>query len=62
MKGIASVLCSFEDEHYPSNSIDPWRLIAKYLNECIHFFVDFGWGYTIPLHMSKDMLWNPMYL
>jgi hypothetical protein len=53
MKGIVSILCSFEDEHYPSNSIDPWCLITKYPNEGICLFVDFGWGYTIPLHMSK---------
>jgi len=24
MKGIAGVLCNFEDEQYLSNSVDPW--------------------------------------
>jgi hypothetical protein len=36
MKGIVSVLCSFENEHYPSNSIDPLCLITQYPNEGIH--------------------------
>jgi hypothetical protein len=60
MRGIAGVLCSFEDEQHPSNNIDPWCLITKYPNEGIHFLVGFGRA-TLPLHMSKDMLWNPMY-
>ncbi len=42
MRGIASVLCSFEDEYYPFNSIDPWCLIIKYPNEGIRFLVGFG--------------------
>jgi hypothetical protein len=42
MKGIVGVLCSFEDDHYPSNSINPWCLIINYLNECIRLLVDFG--------------------
>jgi hypothetical protein len=42
MRGIVSVLCSFEDEHYPSNRIDPWCLITKYPNEGIGFLVGFG--------------------
>jgi hypothetical protein len=42
MKGIVGVLCSFEDEHYSSNSINPWCLIIEYFNEGIHFLVDFG--------------------
>jgi hypothetical protein len=42
MKGIISVLCSFEDEHYPSNSIDPWCLIIIYPNEGICFLIGFG--------------------
>jgi hypothetical protein len=42
MRDIAGVLCSFEDEHYPSNNIDPWCLITKYPNEGIHFLIGFG--------------------
>jgi hypothetical protein len=42
MKGIVSVLCSFEDEQYPSNIINPWCLILEYLNEGIGFLVSFG--------------------
>ncbi len=41
-KGIVGVLCSFEDEHYPSNSVDPWCLITEYPNESINFLVGFG--------------------
>jgi hypothetical protein len=37
MNGIAGVLCSFEDEQYPSNSIDTWYLIIEYFNEGISF-------------------------
>jgi hypothetical protein len=44
MKGIIGVLCNFEDEHYPSNSIDPWCLIEKYPNEGIHFHFLVGFG------------------
>jgi hypothetical protein len=42
MRGIACVLCSFEDDQYPSNSVDPWCLIIEYLNECINFLRGFG--------------------
>jgi hypothetical protein len=42
IRGIAGVLCSFEDEHYPSNNIDPWCLITIYLNEGIRFLVGFA--------------------
>jgi hypothetical protein len=42
MRGSAGVLCSFEDEHYPSNSIDQWCLITKYPNEGIRFLISFG--------------------
>jgi hypothetical protein len=42
MRGIVGVLHSFEDEHLPSNSIDPWCLITKYPNEGIGFLVSFG--------------------
>jgi hypothetical protein len=42
MKGIASVLCHFEHEQYPSNSVNPWCLITKYSNEDIGFLVCFG--------------------
>jgi len=34
-----NVLCSFEHEQYPSNSVDPWCLIFEYLNDNIGFFV-----------------------
>ncbi len=42
MRGIASVLCSFEDEQYPSNRVDPWCLIIEYPHEGISFIVGFG--------------------
>jgi hypothetical protein len=42
LRVFAGVLCSFENEHYPSNSVDPWCLIIEYLNEGINFFVGFG--------------------
>jgi hypothetical protein len=57
MRNIVGVLCSFEDEHYRSNNINPWYLITQYPNEGIHFLV----SYAIPFHVSKDMLWIPMY-
>jgi len=44
MKGIVGVLCSFEVEHYPSNSIDSWCLITEYPNEGIHFCFLVGFG------------------
>jgi hypothetical protein len=44
MKNIVGVLCSFEDEHYPSNNIDPWCLITEYPNEDIHFRFLVGFG------------------
>jgi hypothetical protein len=42
MRGITSVLCSFEDEQYTFNSVNPWCLIIEYLNEGIGFLVGFG--------------------
>jgi hypothetical protein len=42
MRGIIGVLCSFDDEQYPSNNINPWCLIIEYPNEGIHFLVGFG--------------------
>jgi hypothetical protein len=59
-KGTTCVLSSFGHEQYPSKSIDPWCLIIEYLNEGIGFLAGFG-RVTIPFHISKYMLWNPMY-
>jgi hypothetical protein len=59
-KGTTCVLSSFGHEQYPSKSIDPWCLIIEYLNEGIGFLVGFG-RVTIPFHISKYMLWNPMH-
>ncbi len=53
MKGIASVFCSFEDEYYLSNSVDPWRLIIKYPNEGIGFLVGFGRATHYPSSCQK---------
>jgi hypothetical protein len=53
MKGIVGVLCSFEVEHYPSNSIDPWCLITEYLNEGICFLVGFGKAIQYPCMCQK---------
>jgi hypothetical protein len=53
MKGITGVLCSFEDKHYPSNSIDPWCLIIEYPNEGICFLVDFGKAMQYPCMCQK---------
>jgi hypothetical protein len=33
LEGIVGVLCCFEDEQYPSNSIDPWCFITNTLME-----------------------------
>jgi len=55
MRGIVGVLCSFKDEHYPSNSLNPWCLITKYFNEGIHFLV----SYEIPLQMLKRYVMEP---
>ncbi len=33
--GIASVLCSFEHEQYPSNNVDPWCLFIEYPNDSL---------------------------
>ncbi len=41
MRNIVGILCSFEDEQYPSNNIDPWCLIIKYRNEGIGLLVSF---------------------
>jgi hypothetical protein len=42
MRGIACVLYSFEDEQYPSNSVNPWCLITEYPDEGIGFLVGLG--------------------
>ncbi len=39
IRGIGGVLCSFEHEHYPSNSVDLWCLIIEYPNDNIGFLV-----------------------
>jgi hypothetical protein len=41
IRDIAGVLCSFEQEQYLSNSVDPWCLITKYLNDNIVFLGGF---------------------
>ncbi len=53
MKHIASVFRSFEDEQYLSNSVDPWCLIIKYLNEGISFLVGFGRATQYPSTCQK---------
>jgi hypothetical protein len=45
IKGIISVLCSFEHEQYLSNSVNLWCLIIEYLNDSIGFFI---WLCNIP--------------
>jgi hypothetical protein len=42
LKGIISVLCSFEHKQYPSSSVNLWCLITKYHNDCIGFLGGFG--------------------
>jgi hypothetical protein len=42
MMGIVGILSSFGHEQYPSNNVNPWCLITKYLIEGIGFFVGFG--------------------
>jgi hypothetical protein len=39
MMGIAGVLCNFEHEQYPFDSVDLWCLITEYLNDNIGFLV-----------------------
>jgi hypothetical protein len=41
-RGIACLLNSFGHEQYPSNNVNPWRLIIKYHNEGIGFLVSFS--------------------
>jgi hypothetical protein len=41
IRGIVGVLCSFEQEQYLSNNVDPWCLITKYLNDNIVFLGGF---------------------
>jgi hypothetical protein len=53
IRGIVGVLCSFEDEQYPSNSVNPWCLITKYLNEGIGFLVGFGMIMQYPRKFQK---------
>jgi len=53
MRGIVGVLFSFEDEHYSSNSRNPWCLIIEYFNEGICFFVDFGGATQYPSTCQK---------
>jgi hypothetical protein len=59
MWGNIGVLSSFEHEQYPSNSVDQNK--TYYLNEGIGFLVGFGRAMQYPLHVSKDMVWSPMY-
>jgi hypothetical protein len=51
--GIVGVLCSFEDEQYPSNSVDPWCLIIEYPNEGIDFLIGFGMLMQYPYKFQK---------
>jgi hypothetical protein len=61
MKGIVGVLCSFEDEHYPSNSINPWCLITKYLDEGIGFLVGFDRVVEHPI-MCQNICYGAQYI
>jgi hypothetical protein len=40
--GFVDVLYSFEDEHYPSNSVSQWCLIIEYPNEGIGLLISFS--------------------
>jgi len=42
IRGIVGVLCNFEHEQYPSNSVDPWCLNIEYPNDNIIFLGSFG--------------------
>jgi len=53
VRGIIGVLCSFEDEQYPSNSVDRQCLIIKYPNEGIGFLVGFGGAKQYPSTCQK---------
>jgi hypothetical protein len=53
MKGIVGVLCNFEHEQYPSNSVDSWCLITEYPNEGIGFLVGFGMTMQYPYKFQK---------
>ncbi len=46
------VLCSFEDEQYPSNSVNPWCLIIEYPNEGISVLIGFGRAMHTPSHVK----------
>jgi hypothetical protein len=53
MSSIVGILCSFEDEQYLSNSINPLCLITKYPNEGIGFLVGFGKVMQYPIMCEK---------
>jgi hypothetical protein len=53
MKGIVGILCSFEDEQYLSNNINPCCLITEYPNEGISFLVGFGRVMQYPITCEK---------
>jgi len=53
IKGAIGVLYSFEDEQYPSNNVDPWCLITKYLNDGIGFLVGFDKATKYPSMCEK---------
>jgi hypothetical protein len=46
MKGIVGILCSFEDEQYLSNNMNPWCLIRGFL-------VGFGRAMQYPIMCEK---------
>jgi hypothetical protein len=53
MMGIAGVLCNFEHEQYPFDSVDLWCLITEYLNDNIGFLV---WLCNTPTSFKRYVL------
>jgi hypothetical protein len=51
--GIVGVLCNFEHEQYPSNSVDPWCLIIEYLNDSIVFLGGLVRVHNTPPHVKQ---------
>jgi len=66
IRGITSVLCSFEHEQYPSNNVNPWCLFIEYPNDNIGFLGDFGRATQYPSmcqkirYGTKSIFWIPI--
>jgi hypothetical protein len=63
-RGIACVLSNFEHEQYPFDTLDQNNLAHGVYSVAQWKYWDpsrFWYGYALPFHVSKYMLWNLMY-